>query len=128
VHRCRLDEGAGWWCPAERVILLDERLSRREARCVLAHELGHVALGHSGLPDVLGAERAARRLEGAADRWAATRLIGPAALARALVLHPDDADAAAAELDVTPEVLAHRLLGLRPHERARLARGGASCG
>jgi Zn-dependent peptidase ImmA (M78 family) len=109
VHRCRLDEGRGWWCPDERVILLDDRLDRRAARCVLAHELGHVVLGHTGLPDVTGADHLAARIEGAADRWAARRLLPAAELRRALALYPDDEAAAAAELDVTADVLRLRL-------------------
>lgn len=109
LHRCRLDEGRGWWCPAERVILLDDRLDRRAARCVLAHELGHVALGHAGLPDVAGAHRLSARAERAADRWAARRLVPVPELRRAVALYPDDEAAAAAELDVTAEVLRVRL-------------------
>ncbi|MGN6301903.1 MAG: ImmA/IrrE family metallo-endopeptidase [Angustibacter sp.] len=109
VHRCRLDEAKGWWCPDERVILLDDRLDRRETRCVLAHELGHVVLGHTGLPDVAGADRLSARIEVAADRWAARRLLPGGQLRRALALYPDDEAAAAAELDVTAEVLRLRL-------------------
>lgn len=109
LHRCRLDEGRGWWCPEERVILLDERLDRRAARCVLAHELGHVVLGHTGLPDVAGADRISARAEHAADLWAARRLLPAAELRRAVALYPDDAAAAACELDVTADVLRLRL-------------------
>lgn len=109
VHRCRLDEGRGWWCPGERVILLDDRLDRRESRCVLAHELGHVALGHTGLPDVAGADRLSARAEAAADLWSARRLVPARDLRRAVALYPDDEAAVAAELDVTPEVLRLRL-------------------
>ena len=122
VHRCRLDEGQGWWCPGEQVILLDDRLGRREARCVLAHELGHVALGHCGLPDVAGAERLAVRTETQADRWAARRLVPLRSLARTLRLFPDDAPAAAAELDVTTDVLQVRLASLTDAERTVLSR------
>jgi Zn-dependent peptidase ImmA (M78 family) len=114
VHRCRLDEGQGWWCPDERVILLDERLGRREARCVLAHELGHVVLGHTGLPDVAGADRISARAERSADLWAARRLVAAGDLGRALALYPDDEAAAAAELDVTSEVLRLRLSDVSP--------------
>ncbi|WP_200942131.1 ImmA/IrrE family metallo-endopeptidase [Angustibacter sp. Root456] len=109
LHRCRLDEGRGWWCPDERVILLDDRLDRRAARCVLAHELGHVVLGHTGLPDVTGADRLSARAEVAADQWAARRLVPRPELRRALALYPDDEAAAAAELDVTAEMLRVRL-------------------
>lgn len=109
LHRCRLAEGAGWWCPAERVILLDDRLDRRAARCVLAHELAHVALGHDGYPEVADAGRLAVRAEGAADAWAARRLVAAEALAAALAAHPDDTEAVALQLDVTPDVVRRRL-------------------
>ena len=120
VHRCRLDEGDGWWCPQERVILLDERLDRREARCVLAHELAHALLGHAGCPPGY-AERGwlARRQEAQADRWAARRLLALPQLADVLAERLD-VEAAAAALDVTAGVLRCRLDGLDPGERSAL--------
>jgi len=120
LHRCRLDDGDGWWCPQERVILLDERLDRRRARCVLAHELAHALLGHAGCPPGY-AQRSwlARRQEVQADRWAVRRLVPLARLAEVLVERPD-AEAAAEALDVTGTVLAARLQWLDPGERALL--------
>ncbi|HET8615479.1 MAG TPA: ImmA/IrrE family metallo-endopeptidase [Actinomycetales bacterium] len=105
VHRCMLHEGRGWWCPDERVILLDVRLDRRTARCVLAHELGHALLGHTGAPPFGDVGWLARRQEAEADRWAAQRLLDAADVAAALAAHPDDAEQAALELDVTTAVL-----------------------
>jgi Zn-dependent peptidase ImmA (M78 family) len=123
VHRCRLEEGLGWWCPRDRVILLDERLDRRRARCVLAHELGHAALDDAGCPAAYGDRRwLAARLEAQADRWAACRLVSLPALADVLAERPADLGAAAAALDVTPAVLRCRLDGLDPRERSALRR------
>jgi Zn-dependent peptidase ImmA (M78 family) len=121
VHRCRLEEGLGWWCPRERVILLDERLDRRRARCVLAHELGHAVLEHTGCPAAYGDRRwLAGRLEAQADRWSACRLVTLPALADLLAERPAGLDDAAAALDVTPAVLRCRLDRLDPGERCAL--------
>lgn len=122
VHRCVLDEGRGWWCPAERVILLDVRLDRRTARCVLAHELGHALLGHTGAPPFGDTGWLAVRQEDQADRWAARRLVRAPDAARALAVHPDDPAAAAAELDVTGEVLATWWRQASPDDRAVVVR------
>jgi Zn-dependent peptidase ImmA (M78 family) len=100
-----LDEGRGWWCPDERVILLDDRLDRRTARCVLAHELGHALLGHTGAPPFGDVGWLARRQEAQADRWAADRLLDHADVVAVLAAYPDDVDQAALELDVTTGVL-----------------------
>jgi len=120
VHRCRLDDGDGWWCPQERVILLDERLDRCRARCVLAHELAHAQLGHAGCPPG-DAQRGwlARRQEAEADRWAARRLVSLPSLAEVLAERPD-VEAAAAALDVTAAVLRCRLERLDARERSLL--------
>ncbi|GAA4356844.1 ImmA/IrrE family metallo-endopeptidase [Angustibacter luteus] len=121
VHRCHLSEGAGWWCPDERMILVDERLDQRQTRCVLAHELGHVALGHEACHDYGDDAWLAGRIEAAADRWAAARLVSLGCLLDALVAHPDDVDAVCEQLDVTPDVVRTRLAMLDDAELARLA-------
>jgi Zn-dependent peptidase ImmA (M78 family) len=121
VHRCCLEEGRGWWCPQDRVILLDQRLDRRTARCVLAHELAHALLGHTGCLSGYSARRwLAARLESQADRWAARRLLALEDLAEVLAERPADLEAAAEALDVTAPVLRRRLDGLEPAERAAL--------
>jgi Zn-dependent peptidase ImmA (M78 family) len=128
VHRCPLTEGVGWWCPQDRVILLDERLDRRAARCVLAHELAHALLGHTGCPPGYGARRwLATRLEGQADRWAARRLLALEDLSEVLAERPPDVEAAAAALDVTARVLRCRLDGLDRAERSALRARLARC-
>ena len=121
VHRCRLSEGVGWWCPDERVILVDERLDQRQTRCVLAHELGHVSLRHEACHDYGDDGWLAARLESAADRWAAARLVALDDLLDALVAHPDDVDAVCEHLDVTPDVVRTRLGMLEDAELAVLA-------
>jgi Zn-dependent peptidase ImmA (M78 family) len=126
VHRCLLDEGRGWWCPAERVILLDARLDRRAARCVLAHELGHVALGHTGAPVFRDVGWLAVRQEAQADSWAARRLLRAPDVARALAAHPTDLEAAALELHVTTHVLRTWLREMTPADRATLDRRSAA--
>lgn len=127
VHRCRLAEGSGWWCPAERVILVDERLDRRQTRCVVAHELGHALLGHEACHDYGDSRWLAQRVETAADDWAARRLVSARALADALAAHRDDLEAVAGQLDVVPPVVRHRLGRLDPAERQLVvARAGAA--
>lgn len=128
VHRCRLEEGAGWWCPEERVVLLDDRLDRREARCVLAHELAHALLGHEACHDYGDSNWLALRVEAAADDWAARRLVTCQALGEALAEHPDDLEAVALRLDVMTDVVRHRLRALTDRERRALARRVARAG
>jgi Zn-dependent peptidase ImmA (M78 family) len=122
VHRCRLDEGEAWWCPAERVILIDERLSPREELCALAHEVGHARLGHVGCHEYADQEWLAQRIELAADRWAAERLVSFDRLRAALAAYPDDLAAVSDQLGVTDEVLATRLQMLDPRQRQALLR------
>ncbi|WP_460447411.1 ImmA/IrrE family metallo-endopeptidase [Angustibacter aerolatus] len=120
VHRCRLQEGRGWWVPSERVILLDAGLDRRTARCVLAHELAHALLGHTWPEGYRESGWLAARLERQADRWAAERLLPVDVLAPVLAERRDP-DATAQRLDVTPELLRTRLAALTADERQQLA-------
>ncbi len=76
-------------------------MSRRTARSVLAHELGHAHLGH--LPTRHPAFRA--RQERQADEWAARRLITPSAYAAAEQLRGTHLASLAFELDVTIEIV-----------------------
>ncbi len=38
----------GIWCSQYRSVVIDSTLSDIQYRCVLTHELAHIALGHSG--------------------------------------------------------------------------------
>ena len=62
----RLPDGWGdaWYDPVTHGIVIDDRLSRVERRCVLAHELAHVANRDATVMTVVGTPGAALR-EGA---------------------------------------------------------------
>ena len=85
----------GLWIPTMNTILLRADLTTTERRCVLAHELAHAHYGDaiSWHPN-----------EPRADRWAAGRLIDPAALA-ASARTTDNAAEWCEHLQVTPELL-----------------------
>lgn len=68
-----LPSGHGWWCPEDRVIVLDERLSPIERLCTLAHEVQHVLADDSGCGQ--GMEWFDQRQETRADEAAARKLI-----------------------------------------------------
>ncbi len=121
IHECVLAEGDGWWCPESDVILLEARLDPITRRCVLAHELGHALLGHSGCEQFPGFEWFAARVELAADDWAAERLISFRDLREAYQFYRGELAAIAEQLEVTAEVLSHRLARLGPDQRAALA-------
>lgn len=91
----------GGFDPASRTIRLTPGMSARTTRSVLAHELGHVVLGH-----VPTAEPTARRQqERQADEWAAGRLITSAAYAQAEEARGPHIASLAFELDVTIELV-----------------------
>lgn len=83
VHRAELDGPHAVWCPRERVIVIDARLTRVQARCALAHELEHIASGDRAVRGTGGARYTARQ-ERRADEAAARRLISLDDLADAL--------------------------------------------
>jgi Zn-dependent peptidase ImmA (M78 family) len=85
----------GLWLPDRRTIILQPRMRRLLERSVLAHELGHVCLGH---------RESTPRNERQADRYAARHLIRPGDIARAAQQSPDPG-AWCVELDVTPHIL-----------------------
>ena len=88
-----------------------------ERRCTLAHELAHIDLRHTTKPTV--------REEQTARRLAAQKLIEWDALVD-VFRWAHNAQEAADELWVTPEVLEDRLRFLHPHERALLRLIGAN--
>ncbi len=69
----------------------------RHAISVLAHELGHVALGHDCAQNADGEE--------AANRWAARMLISPAEYAVAECLYGTNPSVLAVELGVTRSIV-----------------------
>lgn len=93
----------------DRLIVLRRGLTRREGRCVLAHEIEHARAGDT--PTRLGYLHHLR--ERRADRRAALLLVDPMEYALAEDLFgPVDA-LLAAELDVIPEVLADWRVAMR---------------
>ncbi|MFS0895722.1 ImmA/IrrE family metallo-endopeptidase [Microbacterium sp. 179-I 3D3 NHS] len=91
----------GGFDPVTKTIRLDPGMSARTARSVLAHELGHVALGH--LPSTDPA--VSRQQERQADEWAARLLITPQAYAQAENTRGTHVASLAFELDVTIELV-----------------------
>jgi Zn-dependent peptidase ImmA (M78 family) len=105
------------WIPSERIILVDESISRAERRCALAHELAHIDTGDMATNQCWYDARQ----ETAADRLAARRLVDPhdlAAVARWCI----DPREIAAELEVTLDVLALRWRWMHPAERTPIYR------
>jgi hypothetical protein len=109
--------------PHEDAIVLDDRLTRTERRCVLAHELAHPDLGHmhQAAGSGPGTGRIARRDEEEADQLAARRLIALGDMADAAVSASCRYELAES-LDVTAELLAVRIQHLHPAERGAVTR------
>lgn len=105
------------WSPSQRVILVDETITRAERRCALAHELAHIDTGDRPTDMCFFS----RRQETAADKLAARRLVAVDHLAWA-ARWADDLRELAAELDVTVNVLALRCTLLHPAERGLINR------
>lgn len=97
--------------PDYRVILIDQRLNKVEGRCVLAHEVAHLDLGHQPT----GIAYFDTRQENEASTHAARRLIGIQALANALAWCRDERELAA-ELDVDVNTVMVRKATLTPDE------------
>ncbi|MBN6192515.1 MULTISPECIES: ImmA/IrrE family metallo-endopeptidase [Microbacterium] len=91
----------GGFDPATGTIRLAPGMSRRTARSVLAHELGHAHLGHR--PTEVPHTR--ERQERAADEWAARLLLTPQAYAAAERARGAHLASLAFELDVTVEIV-----------------------
>jgi Zn-dependent peptidase ImmA (M78 family) len=119
----RLPVADGWYLHDVPGIVLDDRLTRVQRRCVLAHELAHIDLGHyqQVAGNGPGTGRLARRNEAAADHLAAGRLLPLARLAEWMPFASSWAEAADL-LDVTERLLTVRLRRLSPAERQRLDR------
>jgi hypothetical protein len=91
----RIRSANALWVPERRTVIMKRGLRRLVERSALAHELGHVCLGHRD-------DRP--RHEFLADRWAARHLIAPDHLAEVMAIS-DDPGAWCVELDVTPHML-----------------------
>jgi len=91
----RLRTANGMWIPERRTIVLKRGMRRLLERSVLAHELGHVCLGHSD---------DSPRNERQADRFAARHLISEDELREAVRLSPDPGQWCV-DLEVTPHIL-----------------------
>ena len=95
VYVRRLRTAHGRWFPDHGEILLSDRLTSRDQRLVLAHEIGHVAYGHRD-------DRP--KHEKQADQYAARNLIDPGELAGLYEWAPDEARLVQ-ELGVTRRLL-----------------------
>jgi Zn-dependent peptidase ImmA (M78 family) len=100
----------------ERLIRLDPRMPRRQARSVLCHELRHAERAEVGVD----CAKARRVQESRADRVAARVLVDVRVLGDALVLHAQHVSAAAVELRVSDKMVRTRLSALHPAERGYL--------
>lgn len=109
----------GEYLHAERLIRLDPRMPRRQARAVLAHELRHADAGDTHTM----CARVNLRQEQRADREAARLLIDVRDLGEAMAHHGQaHRSAIAVELRVSDRLLGVRLAGLHPSERHYLTR------
>lgn len=101
-----------------QLIRLRRGMLRRQARCVLAHELRHHDTGDVPTGSAILDARQERR----ADREAARLLIDLRDLGDALVLHDCHLGAVAVELHVSRAAVENRLRYLHPAERGYLTR------
>jgi len=108
---------AGLYSPVYDAIVIRHGLTRTRRRSVLAHELGHRALGHHPTTDLTETARMQQR----ADRWAAVRLITLPQLADAL-RGASSWFEVADTLDVDPDLLQVRVRGLTDDELDELRR------
>lgn len=91
----------GHYYHRERLIVLAPRMTARQARCTLTHEVMHAVRGDEWVDDAV----AMARMERAVDALTALQLVDIAEYARAESLHgPHDA-AIAHELNVTRDVV-----------------------
>ncbi|MGB4136037.1 MAG: ImmA/IrrE family metallo-endopeptidase [Microbacterium sp.] len=87
--------------PDDGSVQLSPGMRGRVLRSVLAHEIGHHALGHRPTSDGL----LRKRQETAANRWAALTLISPEAYAESERLRDGHLPSIAFDLDVSDELV-----------------------
>lgn len=107
------------WFPRSRHIAIDSRLRRLKSRCSLAHELGHVVLEH---PTACGTDFFDNRVELEADHFAARLLLSDLQQLGTELATTCNHGHAAANLNVTLDMLETRLAGLSAIEQKRLGR------
>lgn len=109
VYSKRLDVSLNAaWHPATRVILIRHNLDPATRVCAIAHELGHAHYGHN-----CSNEQAERE----ADEWAALHLLDFRTVKAAAYACEHNPGAIAAELGVTPRLLA---VWMRLYESGRM--------
>ena len=96
VYTRLAEDRCGEYIHAQRLVRICSTLTRREARCTLAHELAHAHFGDVGTH---------WRTERRARRTAAAWLIDQAEYERAAAMFEGEPRLIANELDVTLEVL-----------------------
>lgn len=114
VERCDVSPLNGALVLDHRVVLLDWRLMKAQARSTLSHEIAHLDNGDIDCTGILG-----DRAETEADHVAAQRLISACQIAEVLRWTRSRAEGAEL-LEVTPHLLAVRLERLTDDERAYL--------
>lgn len=113
VYRDLPGELCGYYDNETGAVHIDRRLTRRAQRCTYEHELVHKILGH--MPLASFAKHVAREI--AVERLTARRMIAFPDLLRAAVEHDCETGAVADALDVDPDLVCARVMGLEPEEQ-----------
>lgn len=103
------------WFPARKVIAVKASLRRLKSRCRIAHELGHIVLGHGAS---CGVEFFDLRAEEAADEFAARLLLDDLQMLATELATTVHHGHAANNLNVTLDMFDTRLRTLLPDEIA----------
>ncbi|KUM31854.1 hypothetical protein AQ436_01680 [Arthrobacter sp. EpRS66] len=117
VHHVRMPDGKPGATDGHQSIWLDDRLTVRERRCVLTHELVHLQYGHASCQSP--------KHEWKVRRETAHLLIPWPSLIRASADHMSLSDLAD-DLNVTSQLLQDRLQTVSPLEAALLKERGAT--